>query len=98
MKKPFGAYSVRSAAIGLIRVARLAGSQVATNVAAARTVGAIVNALRGQPKAGHEGGQVEAVGPAATLQDQERVVRLRRDQKRPRGDDNAIAGVVDERR
>ena len=40
----FGAYSVRSAAIGLIRVARLAGNQVASNAAAASTTGAIVNA------------------------------------------------------
>lgn len=38
------AYSVRSAAIGLIPVARRAGSHVATNAAAVRTIGAAVKA------------------------------------------------------
>ena len=37
-------YSVRSAAIGLIRVARRAGNQVATKAAAVRRTGAIVKA------------------------------------------------------
>lgn len=37
-------YSVRSAAIGLIRVARRAGSQVATRAAAASRAGATVKA------------------------------------------------------
>ena len=39
-----GAYSVRSAAIGVIRVARRAGNQVARSAAAASTIGAMVKA------------------------------------------------------
>jgi hypothetical protein len=39
-------YSVRSADIGVIRVARLAGSHVAINVAAAMNSGAVVKATR----------------------------------------------------
>src|SRR5258708_6172703 len=38
-------YSVRNAAIGLIRVARRAGSQVAITVAAPRISGALANAI-----------------------------------------------------
>ena len=41
----FHSYSVRNAAIGLIRVARRAGSQVATRVAAPSRSGAVENAI-----------------------------------------------------
>ena len=44
-KFSFQTYSVRKAAIGLIRVARRAGSQVATRVAAPSTSGAVENAI-----------------------------------------------------